>query len=237
MNKMKILEWSYSFLRRKIRKENNSDDESIAVLKQQLSTLSSKINTVESNLSDRVDGIENSLSGRMDTVENGFSTLGNSVGTLSDKVDDLDENVDSYYAQVGAVSSALDDVDDVLERLASAYTTTETKTPYLWVNQKPIYQKTYTGTWGSTGANKTATVEIGFLSNNNVDDFIKAEGTARTSSLFAIDILSSTFSDDWNAIGYGFYLNSDGSLYIASRQVDGASYVWRITVFYTKTTD
>jgi hypothetical protein len=109
-----------------------------------------------------------------------------------------------------------------------------TITPKTWVDGRPIYRKSYTGTWGSTG-DRALVVESSFITNNSVNEVIRFEGTARGDSNYIVVPLNSSYRNAWAVIGYGADVRSNGDLTVFAGGISSAAYTWRLTVEYTKT--
>lgn len=104
---------------------------------------------------------------------------------------------------------------------AEVYSTSEVKTNKIWINGKPIYRKTVSGSIANSISHN--------LTNVN---FVNAYGYVASSSgaflvLPSLRITNSNFS-------IGFYVNSESIIFEKGSSASGTAY---ITLEYTKTTD
>ena len=118
--------------------------------------------------------------------------------------------------QVGINTSDIQSIKD-----AEVYSTSEVKTNKIWINGKPIYRKTVSGSIANPISHN--------LTNVN---FVNAYGYVVSSSgaflvLPSLRIINSTFS-------IGFYVNSESVIFEKGNSASGTAY---ITLEYTKTTD
>jgi hypothetical protein len=114
-----------------------------------------------------------------------------------------------------------------------SYSLDEIKTSDMWIDGKPIYKKTYAGTWGATGS-VAKTLETDFIGNYSIDEIIEYKGAAK--GYYTNAPINSTYRVDWANIGYGADVNND-NLRVFAGGVSAATDKWHLTVYYTKTTD
>lgn len=104
----------------------------------------------------------------------------------------------------------------------NTYSTTEVNTGKKWVNGKPIYKKTYTGTIPTLSGGWDTLFSVSSLS---IDDLIDIEGMCGTGKL-----------PRYSSSAYYIDIQKGGNY----MQVMGASYSnqsYKVTLYYTKTTD
>lgn len=110
-----------------------------------------------------------------------------------------------------------------------SYSTTETLTGDTWIDGKPIYMRTFTG---NSGANK-ASVSIGNIPN--LDMVVDFRGSVTVADYNLIEPIPS-YRATTNALWHGIYISSSNhNVNVSSSFSEGAFF--RVTVYYTKTTD
>lgn len=169
------------------------------------------------------------------TVNNGALTIQQNGTTLdtftANSSDDKTVNIQTITAatvapaeEVGAITASMID----WTTMPGSYSTTEQKTPFTWVNGKPIYKKTIS-CGGGSNKNKAVNHNISNLSRT-----IKIEGQAYDGSACIPIPFTST----------GDGVSSSIQVYVSSTQVvincgadrNNLTEMY-ITLWYTKTTD
>lgn len=138
-----------------------------------------------------------------------------------------------YPAQgLGTITS--DNID--WSTMPGSYSTTEQKTPFTWINGKPIYKKTFVVSIPSSG--NVVNFQHGI---NNLEFYVKAEGVAVTSSRVTMRFLPDLYIENDNVNGMfgcaiygGAVTNSSIDITYGSFYRGGTVYA---TIWYTKTTD
>lgn len=169
------------------------------------------------------------------TVNNGALTIqqnGTALDTFTaNSSDDKTVNIQTITAEtvtpveeVGAIKASMID----WTTMPGSYSTTEQKTPFTWVDGKPIYKKTIS-CGGGSNKNKTVNHNISNLSRT-----IKIEGQAYDGSV-SIPI-PFTATGDGASSSIQVYVSS--TLIAINCGVDRSNLIeMYVTLWYTKTTD
>lgn len=177
------------------------------------------------------------------TVNNGALTIQQNGTTLdtftANSSDDKTVNIRTITAdtvapaeEVGAITSSMID----WSTMPGSYSTSEQKTPFTWIDGKPIYKKTFVVSIPSSGNTVTFQHMI-----NNLGFFVKSEGVAMGSNGTTARFLPDFYIDNDNISGvfgcaiYGGSLSS-GSVDITYGSWYRGGKVYA-TLYYTKTTD
>lgn len=110
------------------------------------------------------------------------------------------------------------------------YSTTETVVG-TWIDEKPIYKRTFTGNSGSAKTNATITI----AKNQTIDVLISAEGVYqnKTASSKSYQI----FGSDTSSLVYDTAGANANKVILFINNSSSASFDYYITLYYTKTTD
>lgn len=118
---------------------------------------------------------------------------------------------------------------DVVIESGVSYSTAETLTGDTWIDGKPIYMRTFTG---NSGANKAGKA-IGNIPD--LDMVVDFRGSVTVADYDLIEPIPS-YRASTNALWHGVYiLTTTKNVSVASSFSEGAFF--RVTVYYTKTTD
>lgn len=138
-----------------------------------------------------------------------------------------DKNGDNIIPALGTATVTSTNID--WSTMPGSYSTTEQKTPFTWIDGKPIYKKTIDYGWLPN--NTTKNVNHGI---SNFGRLVKAEAAANADGNWAMMPL--VFQGDSSNYNVEFQVTST---YIhMSANTDRSS--WRgcvVTLWYTKTTD
>lgn len=120
--------------------------------------------------------------------------------------------------------------DYINKNIQDVYSTTETVVG-TWINEKPIYKRTFVGNSGSARTNATVTI----AENQPIDVLISAEGVyqSKTTSSKSYQALGS----DTSALVYDTAGTSANKVIFFINNSSSASFDYYITLYYTKTTD
>ena len=158
-----------------------------------------------------------------------------------------DPNVDYHISDLGATSAPIDDNDVSTEKLWSSKKTSESQAIHstteqvvgTWINGKPIYQKTFTGTTPSSGSTyPTVGTVVSYSIGANVEYAISLYGYVMGSSGACIPLnvpLSSTqYVTSW--VRTNDYTSDPNAVAVACGS-GLTSRPFAVTIRYTKTTD
>lgn len=127
------------------------------------------------------------------------------------------------------VKSVNGQTGDVVIESGISYSTAETLTADTWIDGKPIYMRTFTG---NSGANK-ASKSIGNIPD--LDMVVDFRGSVAVADYNLIEPIPS-YRATTNALWHGIYISSSThTVNVSSSFSEGAFF--RVTVYYTKTTD
>ena len=163
------------------------------------------------------------------TVNNGALTIKQNGTTLctftANSSDDKTVNIQAITADtVGAITSSMID----WTTMPGSYSTTEQKTPFTWVNGKPIYKKTFSFTLVNAEA---TTVNHGI---NNFGLLIKYEGAVVQSDTKNVPIPRTLANLNYQ-IGLEGVTTTSFEIDVGASGPRGKQAY--ITLWYTKTTD
>lgn len=113
--------------------------------------------------------------------------------------------------------------------MPGSYSTTEQKTPFTWIDGKPIYKKTV-----DFGALPNASAKHVDHNITNLDHFVKAEGIAWTASKAAVSL---SFASPNQLVGAISLLATSTGIDINTGNDRREFANCYITLYYTKTTD
>ena len=112
--------------------------------------------------------------------------------------------------------------------MPGSYSTTEQKTPFTWIDGKPIYKKTID--FGSLPNNSTKNVAHGI---SNLGDLIDIRGTTKTS--WGTYQLPLVFPG--SDVNYITNVSVNATNISMSNSADRSGFTAYVTLWYTKTTD
>lgn len=145
-----------------------------------------------------------------------------------------DQNGDNIVPALGTATVTSTNID--WSTMPGSYSTTEQKTPFTWIDGKPIYKKTFVVSIPSSGS--VVSFQHGI---NNLSFYVKAEGVAVTTSGVTMRFLPDFYIENDNVngmFGCAIYGGSTASSSIdiayGSFYRGGTVYA---TIWYTKTTD
>lgn len=122
--------------------------------------------------------------------------------------------------------------------ISNIYSTTEHFTGKYWIDGKPIYEKTFTNSWGSSGGTQRTDFDI---TNLSIDSITKGEGIMDGNSSLGRGFYPMTFiraGSSGTANGFSWGIDQTKSTLSFVIQGDGLSfkmYECTFTLEYTKT--